>query len=238
MAAFQLAVDQGANGVELDVQRSLDGVLVVCHDETVNRTTSGSGEIRELTSEQLTGLGLPTLADVLDLLAGTSMTINLELKDSVVPYLGMAQQVVGIVTGFGLAERVIVSSFNHLSIAGLAKSQVPMRLGLLYPEPLFEPWDYATRIGAQAVHPSGTALNIDPGSVALCHERGIAVHVWTLDEPAHLLAAAHLGVDAVITNRPAMALQVISGAAASPPGTGQSTNPYSRSPASPRPGTM
>lgn len=133
LPAFQLAFDQGADGVELDVQRTRDGVLVICHDETIDRTSDGSGAISELTFDQLRRLDfsngrngyarvpIPTLAEVLDLVRGTDKVVDIELKNSVVRYPGMEEQVDALVAGFGLTDQVWYSSFNHLSLLHLAE---------------------------------------------------------------------------------------------------------------------
>lgn len=213
LAAFALARELGAQGIELDVQRTADGELVVCHDETIDRTSTGSGAIVELTLEQLrqydfsagfVGLKspIPTLAEVFDLLDGTELTLNIELKDSIEPYPGMAEQVAELVRHRGWEERVLISSFNHVSIAKLAADRVGIPLAVLYEGPIFEPWDYAERVGAQALNPSGYALRIQPETVAKAHERGLAVNVWTINDPAQARLAEAIGVDAIITNHP------------------------------------
>ena len=213
LAAFKLAVEQGADGIELDVQLTADGELVVCHDETIDRTSTGTGAIVDLTLKQLRQYDfsagyegaitrIPTLDEVFDLLDGTEVTLNIELKDSVEPYPGMAQTVVNLVLERGWEERVVISSFNHVSIAEMSAKHVGIPLGVLYEGPLFEPWNYAERIGAQALHPSGYALLIQPETVALAHERGLAVNVWTINDPEHARLCEAIGVDAIITNHP------------------------------------
>ena len=104
LAAFAAAVAAGADGVEFDVQLSADGVPVVIHDERVDRTHDGVGWVGELSAASLASLApraavgaagaIPTLDEVLDLLAPTSLTINIELKNSVVSYPGLEQRVV------------------------------------------------------------------------------------------------------------------------------------------------
>jgi glycerophosphoryl diester phosphodiesterase len=213
-------VELGADGVELDVQLSADGELVVCHDETVDRTSDGHGWIRDLTLPQLReldfsngreGFGrtpIPTLREVLELLRPTALTVNVELKNSVLPYPGMEQRVVDLVRETGMNGRVIYSTFNHNSAWTLTQTQSADPVGVLHVEPLYRPWRYASALGAAAVHPAGVALRLDP-CVADCHAAGIAVHAWTMDEPAQISACARLGVDAVITNVPDVARGVL-----------------------------
>lgn len=220
LPAFTEAVELGADGVELDVQLSADDELVVCHDETVDRTSNGHGWIRDLALSQLreldfsggrdgfAGTPIPTLREVLELLRPTGLNVNIELKNAVLPYPGMEQRVVDLVGETGMNSRVIYSTFNHNSAWRLTQAQSANPVGVLHAEPLYRPWRYASALGAAAVHPSGAALRIDP-CVNACHEAGIAVHVWTVDEPAQISACAKLGVDAVITNVPDVAREVL-----------------------------
>ena len=207
LAAFDLAVRKGAQGVELDVQRSADGVVVVIHDETVDRTTRGSGRVVGLTATELQAWGVPTLAEVLDLLAPTDLRVNVERKNGIDPYPGLEEDVEAVVTGSRLAtdapERVLYSSFNHRSLARLAELGTKVPLGVLHVEAMVRPWVYAASFGARALHPM--ALTVLPEEVARCHEAGIAVHAWTVDDPAAVRALAAAGVDAVITNVPDLA---------------------------------
>ena len=218
LSAFALAAEAGADGVELDVQLTKDGQLVVCHDETVDRTSNGHGAIRNLDLDRLkqldfsagresfAGTPIPTLAEVFDLLAPTGLVINVELKNSIWRYPGMEQALIAAAVGHQVVDKVIYSSFNHYSVRELIDAKVSP-VGLLYSEPLYQPWDYATRIGAQAIHPSGEALRIDP-CVQECHDAGVAVNVWTVNRADDLAACFALGVDAVITNYPDVALKV------------------------------
>ncbi len=219
MPAFQLAIEQGVDGFELDVQRSADGVLVVCHDETIDRTSDGSGAIADLRLAELrrhdfsnghTGFGrvqIPTLAEVLDLVRGSGAVVNIELKNSVVRYAGMEAQVDALVNQFGLGDQVWLSSFNHQSLAVLAGlgSRVPR--AALYIEQLVQPWRYAAGFGASALHPH--LLAVDAELVASAHAAGMRVHPWTVDDPRAITELAALGVDAVITNLPGLARQVL-----------------------------
>ena len=217
LAAFAAAVAAGADGVEFDVQLSADGVPVVIHDERVDRTHDGVGWVGELSASSLASLApraavgaagaIPTLDEVLDLLAPTSLAINIELKNSVVSYPGLEQRVVAAVAARGLVGRTVLSTFNHHSLRLLAGLGSGCELAAIYSDPLYKPWDYLASLGVQAVHPPVAALD-DGEFVARCHERGLAVRPWfsnDADELAGLMAA---GVDALFTDDPALALAV------------------------------
>lgn len=217
MAAFRKAVELGADGIELDVQRSADGQLVVIHDETVDRCTNGSGRVVELTWDQMKDLDasagdpafagerLPLLGDVLELLAPTSMVLNIELKDGLEHYPGMDRQVADAVRAAGMTDRVILSSFNHVQFAGSRELGLP--LGLLYVEPLYAAEEYAAGFGAAAVHPDFRTL-AEPGLLDRFRDKGIAVNVWTVNRREDLAAMFAAGVDAVITDEVELALEV------------------------------
>ncbi len=211
--AIRQAVEMGADGVEFDVQRTQDGHLVVIHDETVNRTSNGFGRVVDLTLEELRRLNfsngfvglrtvqIPTLREVLDLLAPEGVDINIELKNTIELYPGIENDVLNQVQEAGLTDRVVFSSFNHFSLANLRGRVAPERIALLYSDGLYDPWKYANFFGAGRVHPHFYALQ-QPGYMWLCHEAGVKVAAWTVDNDADVRRLADLGVDALITNFP------------------------------------
>jgi len=214
LAAFRLAHELGADGVELDVQLTTDGQVVVIHDETLDRTTTGRGPVGTRTLREIKTLDasndlrgyqgetVPTLEEVLALVGPTGMSINIELKNSVEPYPGLEAAVLRIVNAAGIADRVIYSSFNHISATQLARSSQPSRVGLLFSDVLAEPWDYAQRLDMAALHPHWKYVQFVPETIERCHALGLAIHVWTVDSPDMVRRLADLGADAVITNRP------------------------------------
>lgn len=217
LEAFELAHRLGADGVELDVQRTSDGRLVVIHDDTIDRTSDGSGPVAGMTLAELRsfsyGAGMegfpdvmiPELADIFGLLADTDMVINVELKAEV---LGLGPQVDALVEEYGMSGRVIYSSFNHYALRELREAGTRAPLGALIAEALVEPWDYAKALGASAIHPFWMAVMM-PGYVQACHAAGIAVHPWTVNDERTLRALAAMGVDAVITDDPGLALRIV-----------------------------
>lgn len=217
MSAFRRAVELGADGIELDVQRTADGKLVVIHDETLDRTTSGSGRVVEAVWDDIrevdasagdpafAGERLCLLEEVLELLAPTQMVLNVELKDGVEHYPGMDLQVAEAVRAAGMTDRVILSSFNHVQFAGSTELGLP--LGLLYVEPLWAVEEYVAAFGAAAVHPDFRTLS-EPRLLERLNDKGIAVNAWTVNRRADLEQMFRRGVDAVITDEVELALQV------------------------------
>lgn len=218
LPAFELAIRQGADGVEFDTQLTADGTVVVIHDETVDRTTDGTGplvgfgleRLRELdASGGLAGFGgvrIPTLTEVLSLVAPTRLALNIELKNSVEPYPGMEEQVLAAVAEFGLSDRVTLSSFNHYSLRRVQELDPRIPLGMLYTDPLYKPWRYAASLGVAAIHPPAR-LVLGRRYIQGCHAAGLAVRPWVVNGRRHLARMFHWGADGVFTDVPALALQ-------------------------------
>lgn len=214
MSAFRLAFEQGADGIELDVQRTADRKLVVIHDETLERTTDGKGLVASKTYKELTALNaaasfgdgervekIPLLEEVLAWIATTPLYLNIELKNGILPYEGMEEEVIEMVRAYRLSDRVTLSSFNHYSIALMSALAPEMELGILYIAGLYRPWDYAKSIGALALHPY--YYNAVPEIVKGAKEAGVKIRPWTVDGDEDLLKMIRLDVDGVITNEPA-----------------------------------
>lgn len=203
LAAFAAAVVQDADGVELDVHLSADNVVVVVHDETVDRTTSGSGRVDALPAARLADLGIPTLADVFALLKPSGLEVNVELKGGA----GLEEAVQAVIAEQAAADRVWISAFDPARLGRMRDSG--LRLALLY-EDLSDPLAVALEVGAAALHPpfAETTASL----VAAAHAAGMRVHPWTLNHPEQWTAAVELGVDAVITDCPGMMRQALGGA--------------------------
>lgn len=228
MAAFDLAIRQGADGIELDVHLTADEAVVVTHDESCRRVTGVEGLVSQMTLVELRRLDfgsimpgfdrqqIPTLAEVFDLIRPTGMMINIELKNSVNPYPGLEKAVLDLAVSHKMTEQICFSSFNHYSLV-LAEQLIRERnlaipCGILYSCGLYEPWHYAHSVGISAIHPHYANLRI-PGLVPDCHAAGIQINAWTIDHPDHLRLALALGVDAIITNVPDLAISLSRSAA-------------------------
>ncbi len=223
LAAFEEAIRQGADGIELDVQMTADKVVVVIHDESTERVSGVPGDVSRMTLQALQALDVgqvlpqggcqrvPTLEEVFDLIRPTQLTLNVELKNTTHPYPGLEEAVLSLADKHQMTDRLIVSSFNHVSLHLAAhlihERKAAASCGILYLCGLYQPWAYARQVGASAIHPYFPNLRM-PGLVEACHQAGVRVHAWTLDQPDHLLQAFQLGVDAVITNQPDRAVQL------------------------------
>ena len=217
MSAFELAALQKADGVELDVQLSKDGIVVVHHDETVNRVWNGTGLIKDLEYDYLRALRpvrdtedkrayIPTLAEVLAFCHDKSMRVNIELKNSVQLYAGLEEKVIELVGQAEMQDGVIYSSFNHLSMLRMKELEKSARVGLLYSEIMAQPWVYAEGLHAYAIHPAQNSLYV-PELIRRCHDKGIAVNVWTVDDQSVMRLCIDQGADGIITNVPDIAIR-------------------------------
>lgn len=220
MAAFRRAVELGAGGIELDVHFSKDGHLMVTHDEQVDRTSNGKGLVRDKTFNELKSLDfgswfsgsfkdekIPELYEVLELIRDWDGILNIEIKNGPIFYPGIENAVSDAITRFNMLERTIVSSFNHYSLVDIRKINPAVRTAPLYMAGLFEPWEYARRIGACAIHP--LFYNIIPEIMKGCKMNGIMVNPFTVDQPEYIKAMAAAGVDGIITNVPDIAIKIV-----------------------------
>ena len=145
LEAFRLSMDMGADGFELDVHMSLDGELVVIHDETVDRTTDGTGLVRDLTLAQLKALDacngmdayrgarIPTLGEVFDLIRDTRHIVNVEVKTDEWFYPQIEEKCLALAKEQGVEDRVIYSSFNHFTLIKLRQRRKIRSRSLPFP---------------------------------------------------------------------------------------------------------
>ena len=203
MAGFALALGAGADGVELDVQLSADGVPVVIHDETLERTTGVRGRVADLPWRRISelragGEPVPSLEQAAAWALATGAWLNVELKAA-----GAAEATLAVLEGIGLVERVIVSSF-HASViedVGRLNADLPRYL-------LLERWDARARSAVAASGAGGVCLRVDAARAAALTDiaaAGLPVVVWTVDDPDRFAELIRAGVRAVITNRPELA---------------------------------
>jgi len=222
LAAFERAVELGADGIEFDVHLSADGVPVVIHDFTVDATTDGSGRVAEMTLAQLkrldagsrfdpafAGERIPTLEEVLEAMEGR-LFLNIELKSTSLRDNGLERAVIEQIERHGLDDHVILSSFNPFSLRRAKRIAPHIPVGLLYapglPLPLRRAW-LAPLVPHEARHPEHTMVNAR--YMAWARRRGYLVNAWTVDDPNEMHRLIRLGVDGIITNVPGVLRSVL-----------------------------
>jgi glycerophosphoryl diester phosphodiesterase len=215
LAAFRRAAELGADGVELDVHLSADGVPVVIHNFDVDGLTDGIGKVTDKTlaelkeldagekfAPQFAGERIPTLAEVLEALEG-KLLVNVELKDVSPAGVGLEEPVAEVVRQHGMESKVLFSSFNPFTLRRMRPLAPNIPSGLLYahdlPTYLRRAW-LGPFTPHEARHPD--AEMTDARLVKWCHARKLRINVWTVDDPAEMKRLIALGVDGIITNKP------------------------------------
>lgn len=213
LEAFELAVEMGADGVEMDVQMTRDGYLVVVHDERIDRVSDGTGFVRDYTLEELKrfkfnkihpeyeNAKIPTLREVYELLKETPLFINVELKNGIYFYDGLEERVLDLTRRMGMSERVIYSSFNHYSVKKIKELNPESKTGILYSDGIWNPVAYANSIGADALHPAFYNLQYS-GFMEEARKNCKKVHVWTVNDEKRAVECLDMGVNAIISNYP------------------------------------
>lgn len=187
LAFGKAAALPGLTGIELDIQLTRDGRMVVCHDERVDRTTDGLGEVRSFSLMELKRLNIdassgryeriPTIEEVLDLLdrrLRDGLLLNIELKNSVFPYEGMEQKVVELIHDRGLQDRIVYSSFSALSLERLRDLDPGAEIGILDGRASDCLYKLKGGCGATALHPNWGWMDLPPDRLA-----GYTVRAWS-----------------------------------------------------------
>ena len=187
LLAFEKAAQiKGLTGIELDIQLTKDGHIVVCHDEKVDRTTDGTGELRSFTLNELKKLRIdvgngkyekiPTIDEVLDLLEDklrTGLKLNIELKNSVFPYEGMEKKIIELVHRRGIQNSIVYSSFSALSIERIRNMDSDAETGILDVKVSDCLYKLKGGCGANALHPFWRGMDLAKEQVA-----GYPVRAW------------------------------------------------------------
>lgn len=218
LPAFKLAEEQGADGIELDVHLTKDGELVVIHDEKLDRTTNGTGLVKDYTPAELktfcadngmpgyADARIPTLREVLEQVKPGKMLVNIELKTGILWYEGIEKKTLDLVAELGMQDRIIYSSFNHYSIAEVRRLAPEAQTAYLFGDIPCDIEKYAAERGVEGLH-SGLYC-VKMGSLLKTYlDSGLAVRVWTVNGEEDLRWLMEEGAD-VITNDPKLALNV------------------------------
>ncbi len=206
--AFVLARDMGADGVELDARRTADGHLVVHHDAHLP-----DGRLVVEVAAAALPSSVPGLTEALDACGG--MVVNLEIKNwpadpDFDPTMAVADAVANLAEDPRRDDDLLVSSFHWSTVDRVAELSpgTPTALLVATTDPAGA-LERATARGHRAVHPWDPLVTSE--LVAAAHDRGLAVNVWTVDDPDRIRQLAGLGVDGVVTNRPDVARRVLGG---------------------------
>ncbi|MCD5323090.1 MULTISPECIES: glycerophosphodiester phosphodiesterase [Pontibacillus] len=218
MAAFILAQKMGADGVETDVQLTKDHIPVLIHDETLHRTTDGTGYVKDYTFEELKRLDagswfsekykgeqLLSLEEFLQWIASTNLVMNIELKNNLIDYKDIEQKVFNLITHYKLEHRTIISSFNPKSIRRFRRISKEIECACLTSR---RPKDLQQLIQdskANALHIKYTALT--KGLLKEADRLQLPVRTYTINRPSRLMRSYKLNLDGIFTDVPHSAIE-------------------------------
>lgn len=233
ITAFDHGLALGADGLELDVHLSRDGVVVVHHDARLDRTTDREGPLAACTAAELAatdagyrfqaqpgrgypfrggGIGVPTLGQVLERYPGVPLIIELKVN-----HPELAERAVDVVRAAGAVERVVFGSFGRRVLEAVRRREPRIRTGASREEArwaLYRSWvGWPLRRpryrDLQLPERSGTTTVVSPRFIAYAHRAGLPLNVWTVDTPADIRRLAAWGVDGIISDRPDVAVAVV-----------------------------
>lgn len=197
LPAFKKAAElEGITGIEFEVQLTNDGEIVVIHDERVDRTTDGTGNVCDYTLAELKKLSItgddsyriPTLREVLELLkpycVNKGLRLNIELKNSVVRYRGMEKKVIDMVSEYGIESYVVYSSFNHDSIGLVRQLKADADVAYLAGD-YHRCMDGIRKYGGTTIHPAQWGMPVNKTDVEAIQKAGMRVRMWNGSEPLY-----------------------------------------------------
>lgn len=228
--AYRLALQMGADAVEMDVHRLRDGTIVAIHDPDVKRTTNGKGKISEFSLAELktldagswfnkaypnkaqpeyVGLKVPTLQEIIDLMKTSTAELYIEIKDPEHYHPSLESSLLSMVSDNRMEKRTRFLSFSAQSIHRIKALDPSIRTVLLLSSRGENPVQQALRVSANELaiqHKQATLALIDAA-----HKNGLLASVWTVDEPKDMQRAIQLGVDGITTNYPDRLIQLLGG---------------------------
>lgn len=213
MASFKKALLLGADGLEMDVQLTKDGQIVLCHDYCIERTSNGRGWICYKTlaelksydfgswfSPEYAGETIPTFEEFLDWFVTTSLLLNVEIKNGEVIYDGIEEQVLDYIMQYQILDRVIISSFYHPSITKIKQLNPKIKTGALFD---CRPNDILKIIhdtAADYLHPNRHVL--EDNWIKIAKSLGIGINTYTVNAKKDIEYVKALGVDGIFTDYP------------------------------------
>lgn len=220
MTAFRAAAQTECTGIELDVQLSKDGEVVIIHDEKLERTTNGTGFVKDHTLAQLQKLDarhkfgtetpyvtIPSLREYFAFIRTTNLLTNIELKTGRFEYDGIEQKVIDLVKEYDLLDRVWYSSFNHYTIQRIKQILSTANVGLLIDCWIIGIGEYAAKHEATSVNACSAFLT--KKITDELHAYGIKAQAWTPNSEEELAFLYQNGVDVLITNYPELGVKVV-----------------------------
>lgn len=221
IAAFEAAYEERADGIEIDVHLTKDGEVVICHDEKIDRTSNGTGFIKDYSMKELKafdfGANSPegdvyhqhqeerimTLREYFEWMQGKNLITMIELKTNIFPYEGIEEKVNNLIMEFDQQQYVVLSSFNHYSVMNMKKINPALTCGFLTSFGLLEPGKYCRKYGVEYYHPN--YYMVEESMLADCRENEVKLNVWTINDAEKIKEMLALEVPGIITDDPKLA---------------------------------
>lgn len=213
LSAFKMAIEMGANMVELDIHQTQDRELVVIHDRSLKRTTGYRGSVGRLSLKALKDLDagawfgnryqgekIPTLQEVLDLI-GPRVKLNIEIKKGLRPYSGLEKRLLACLGGYGPKDQFLISCFDEAVLRRVRRLDHDIPIGYLFerdsPDRIIPK---ALELAAVSVH--GPSQVVSERLIEQAHREGLKVYIYTINEKDEMRHWIGLGVDGLFTNYP------------------------------------
>lgn len=221
MLAFEKAIEVGSDGIELDVHLTKDNVIVICHDELIDRTSNGTGYIKDYTYDELCKFDfygrfegqfefqrIPTLREYLELVKPIDGFItNIELKTGVFEYPGIEKAVIDMLEEFDIKDRIILSSFNHYTILRCREIAPEVKTGFLTETWILDAWDYTKKYAVECIHPDFSYLTKE--NIKKLQAAGVEINTWTVNNEEDIKRLAQANVDSLIGNYPDLMVSLL-----------------------------
>lgn len=227
MPSFKLAVEEGADGLEIDIRTTKDGEVVICHDADLKRVGGVDFTVSEHTWEELSKFSVhcpevfgekykdqifvPRLEELLAYLTTNDALLNIEIKQQPDREYGdIEKKTLALVEQYGLKDRVFYSSFDHYILVKLKELDPTIKTAILYSSPIYRAAAYAKELGCFATHPSMTgALQYD--DLQFTRELGMDCNVWTINNTDNAKKLVELGATGIITDLPLETVRALRG---------------------------
>lgn len=213
MLSFKKAIEMGCTGIETDVQMTRDGSLILMHDERVDRTTNGTGFVKDYTFEEIRKLDaggffskefigekVPAIEELIELVKDKDIIINFEIKSGIIIYDKIEEKLIDTIYKYGIEKKVILSSFNHYSMVMCKRLSKEIKTGLLYMEGIYRPERYCRFVGADALHPYFYTLRKE--IIDEIKREKVMINTFTVNEEKYMKYLLKEKVDGIITNYP------------------------------------
>ncbi len=214
MLAFEKAIEAGAEGIEFDVHLIKDDSLVIIHDETLDRTTDGTGLVKDYTFDELQKFDasasfvgqyganrIPKLRDYFELVKDIpDFKTNIELKTSVFEYRPIEEMVIAMIEEYKLQDSIILSSFNHYTIMRCKQINPEIQAGFLSGDWIYNFGAYTKQYGVECCHPCFRSLTQEVVDEMKANNR--VINTWTVNEYDDIRRLADMGIDGLIGNFP------------------------------------